>query len=151
MKTSRHTVRHKQRRVANLLQQLQSDSPMALQVKDDLRLNSKRKFGFGGEPMSCISSSPLFSMKWIQPFITSNKCCSMPCPNYGDGSHHHFTGTIPMSKFPRHRSAPLDLGLVPTEMAIPPSQRTSPGGPPAISANSCLSCTSAQSKPCAIS
>ena len=33
----RHTVRHKQRRVANLLQQLQSDSPMALQVKDDLR------------------------------------------------------------------------------------------------------------------
>ena len=33
----RHTVRHKQRRVANLLQQLQSDSPMAHQVKDDLR------------------------------------------------------------------------------------------------------------------
>ena len=33
----RHTVRHKQRRVANLLQQLQSDSPIALQVKDDLR------------------------------------------------------------------------------------------------------------------
>ncbi|BEV36049.1 phosphoenolpyruvate carboxylase [Synechococcus sp. M16CYN] len=33
----RHTVRHKQRRVANLLQQLQSDAPLAHRVKDGLR------------------------------------------------------------------------------------------------------------------
>ena len=33
----RHTVRHKQRRVANLLQQLQSETPITHQVRDDLR------------------------------------------------------------------------------------------------------------------
>ena len=33
----RHTVRHKQRRVANLLQQLQSDTPLAHQLREDCR------------------------------------------------------------------------------------------------------------------
>ncbi|HCO76365.1 MAG TPA: phosphoenolpyruvate carboxylase, partial [Synechococcus sp. UBA8071] len=33
----RHTVRHKQRRVANLLQQLQSDAPLAHQLREDCR------------------------------------------------------------------------------------------------------------------
>ena len=113
--------------------------------------NSKRRFGSGGGPMSCISSNQRFSMKWIQPFITSSKCCSMPCPNYGGGSHQHSTVITPTSKFPRLRSAPLDLGSVPTEMAIPLSQRTSLGGQPATSVNSCSSCTSARCKRFAIS
>ena len=39
----RHTVRHKQRRVANLLQQLQSDTPLAHQLREDLLEDQKSR------------------------------------------------------------------------------------------------------------
>lgn len=131
----RHTVRHKQRRVASLLQQLETQPLTPSGQRTACDCSWKKRSGFGGEPMSSISSSHRFWMKWTTPFITSNRFCSMPCRSCGGGSSRPLRRAIQTSGFLRHRFARLDRGWGPTGMETPPSPLKSPGVQPVISAS----------------
>ena len=102
----RHTVRHKQRRVAHLLQRLQSrcrspvdEDNLRRQLEEEIRLwwrTDEHQF------------KPTVWMRWTRPSITSSRCCSrVPAATaLTSALSRHY----PDVQFPRRRSAPSAAG-----------------------------------------
>lgn len=115
----RHTVRHKQRRVASLIQKLEEGRGAAAKRANATASNWKRRSASGGAPMNCTSSNPRCSMRWITPSTTSSRCSSMRCRSCSNASAQPWPPTTPTCNRPWMPSAPSGPGWDPTGTATP--------------------------------
>ncbi len=77
----RHTVRHKQRKVATLLQHLQSNSAISDSEREIFRLQLEEEIRLWWRTDELHQFKPLFLMRLTMRFIIFSRFCLMQCLN----------------------------------------------------------------------